>query len=292
MEIIVADQSGLCYGVKRALRLAHQIKRRRKGPVFTFGELIHNPTAIADLKESGIHPVNDVASIRKGTVIIRSHGVAPSVYSALKKKRVDIVDATCPIVKGIQGLVAKLANKGEEIVIVGNPEHPEVQGLVGHSRGRARIIEDEAQARRLPLRKKRSVLAQSTEDPFLFGQVVAALLERTKELGVYNTICNSTQIRQKSTCALASRVDILFIIGGKKSSNTQRLFEISKRVQPNTHFVETADEIRPRLLRGVKRIGISGGASTPPEAIQEVVSKIRSGFAHSSHRETLSQWQS
>ena len=292
MEIIVADNSGFCYGVKRTLRLAHQTRRRRKGPVLTLGELIHNPMAIAGLKKGGIQATNEVDSIHEGTVIIRSHGVAPEVYNALKKKRVEIVDATCPIVKRIQGLVAHLAKKGHEIIIVGNPEHAEIKGLLGYSRRRGRVIEDEVQARRLPLRKKRCVLAQSTQDLFLFGRVVAALLERTKELEVHNTICNSTQVRQRSTCALASRVDILFIIGGKKSSNSRSLYQISKRVQPNTHFIETADEIRPRLLRGVKRIGISGGASTPPEAIAEAVSKIRSGFAHPPHRETISQWQS
>jgi 4-hydroxy-3-methylbut-2-enyl diphosphate reductase len=292
MEIIVADKSGLCYGVKRALQLASSTRRRRKGRVLTLGELIHNPMAISGLKNRGIHAVHDPGSIREGTVIIRSHGVAPTVYKALEKKRIEIVDATCPIVKKIQRLVEGLAKKGEEIIIVGNPEHPEIQGLVGYSDGRGRIIEDEDQARRLPLRKKRNVLAQSTQDLFLFGRVVAALLERTGELGVYNTICHSTQTRQRSTSELAARVDVLFIVGGKNSSNTHRLYQISKRVQPNTHFIESASQIRPRLLRGAKRIGISGGASTPPEAIEEAVAKIRSGFEHQSHRETIIQWQS
>jgi 4-hydroxy-3-methylbut-2-enyl diphosphate reductase len=292
MEIIVADKSGLCYGVKRALQLAHSTRRRRKGRVLTLGELIHNPMAIASLKKKGIQAVRDPGSIREGTVIIRSHGVAPAVYRALKKKRVEIVDATCPIVKKIQGLVEGLAKKGEEIILVGNPEHPEIQGLVGYSDGRGRIIEDENQARRLPPRKKRFVLAQSTQDLFLFGRVVAALLERTEELGVYNTICRSTQTRQRSTSELASRVDILFIVGGKNSSNTHKLYQISKRVQPNTHFIESARQIRPGLLRGARRVGISGGASTPPEAIEEAVAKIRTSFEHQSHRESIIQWQS
>jgi len=278
MEIIVADRSGLCYGVRRALQLAHSTRRRRKGLVSTLGELIHNPTAIASLKKKDIHAVPDPGSVREGTVIIRSHGVAPAVYRALRKKRIEVVDATCPIVKKIQRLVERLARKGEEIIIVGNPEHPEIQGLLGYSNGRGRIIEDEGQACRLPRRKARSVLAQSTQDLFLFGRVVAALLERTEELKVYNTICHSTQTRQRSTSELASRVDILFIVGGKNSSNSRKLYQISKRVQPNTHFIESAGQIRPRLLKGAKRIGISGGASTPPEAIEEAVAKIRSCF--------------
>jgi 4-hydroxy-3-methylbut-2-enyl diphosphate reductase len=291
MEIIIADKSGLCYGVKRALQLALTTRRRKNGRVLTLGELIHNPMAIASLKKKGIQAVRDPGSIREGTVIIRSHGVAPAVYKALKKKRVEIVDATCPIVKKIQGLVEGLARKGEEIIIVGNPAHPEIQGLVGYSDGRGRIIEDEGQARRLPSRKKRFVLAQSTQDLFLFGRVVAALLERTEELGVYNTICHFTQTRQRSTSELAARVDTLFIVGGKNSSNTHKLYQISKRVQPNTHFIESASQITPRLLRGAKKIGISGGASTPPEAIEEAVAKIKSGFEHQSHRESIIQWQ-
>ena len=292
MEIIIADKSGLCYGVRRALQLAHSTRRRRKGLVLTLGELIHNPMAIASLKKKDNQSVRDPGSVREGTVIIRSHGVAPDVYRALKKKRLEIVDATCPIVKKIQRLVERLAKKGEEIIIVGNPEHPEIQGLVGYSNGRGRIIEDEGQARRLSRRKTRSVLAQSTQDLFLFGRVVAALLERTEELRVYNTICHSTQTRQTSTSELAARVDILFIVGGKNSSNTHKLYEISKRVQPNTHFIEDASQIRPRLLRGTKRIGISGGASTPPEAIEEAVAKIKSCFEHQPHQESIIPWQS
>ncbi len=292
MEIIIADNSGLCYGVKRALQLAHSTRRRRKGRVLTLGELIHNPLAIADLEKKGIQAVPEPGSIGEGIVIIRSHGVAPAVYQALKRKRIEIVDATCPIVKKIQRLVESLAKKGEEIVIVGNPEHPEIKGLVGYSGGRGRIIENEDMARRLPYRKKRFVLAQSTQDPFLFGRVVAALLEKTGELGVYNTICRSTQTRQRSTSELAARVDTLFIVGGKNSSNTYKLFQISKRVQPNTHFIERADQITPRLLRGAKKIGISGGASTPPEAIEEAVARIRNGFKHQAHRESNIQWQS
>ncbi len=292
MEIIVAENTGLCYGVKRALQIAQSTRRRKSGRVLTLGEIIHNPRVIADLQKKGIQAVEDPESVRGGTVIIRSHGVTPEVYRALKKRRIEVVDATCPIVKKIQKLVAGLAKRSGEIIIVGNPDHPEIKGLVGHSRGRGKIIENEDQARRLPTKKKRSVLAQSTQDLFLFGRVVAALLERTAELAVYNTICHSTQTRQRSTSDLAARVDTLFIVGGKNSSNTNKLFQVSKRVLPNTHFIERADQITPRLLRGAKRIGISGGASTPPEAIEEAVVRIREGFERQPHRENISQWQS
>ena len=164
--------------------------------------------------------------------------------------------------------------------------------MIGYSRGRGKIVENEDKARHLPAKKRRAVLAQSTQDLYLFGRVVAALLERTEELAVYNTICRSTQTRQRSTSDLAARVDTLFIVGGKNSSNTNRLFQISKRVLANTHFIENAGQITPRLLKGAKRVGISGGASTPPEAIEEAVAKIRESFERQSNRENISQWQS
>lgn len=292
MEIIVAKNTGLCYGVKRALEMAKSTRRGRLGKVLTLGELIHNPQIIAQLENQGIYSTEDPESTEKGTIIIRSHGVAPEVYRRLKKKKIEIIDATCPIVKKIQKLVARLAKKSAEIVIVGNRRHPEIRGLIGYSGRKTRIVENEAQARDLPHRRKRAVLAQSTQDLFVFGRVVAALLEKTAELEVYNTICCSTRTRQKSTSDLASRVDVLFIVGGKNSSNTNRLYEISRRILKNTHFIENAGQIAPRLLKGATRIGISGGASTPPEAITEVVARIRNSFERQSKRENVVQWQS
>jgi 4-hydroxy-3-methylbut-2-enyl diphosphate reductase len=292
MDIIVASHSGLCYGVKRALTLAQRTRRRRPGRVVTLGELIHNPKVIADLEALGLESVDDPADVGEGTVVIRSHGVAPAVYQALKRKGIEVVDATCPIVKRIQQLVEGLARREVDIVIVGDPAHPEIRGLLGYGRGRGRIIEHEPQARALPRRKHRAVLAQSTQDALLFGRVVAALLERTDKLEVYNTICRSTQTRQKSTSDLAGRVDVLFIVGGRNSSNTHKLYEISKRILPRTYFIENAGQITPRLLKHAEVVGISGGASTPPEAIAEAVAKIRNSFEHSLPQENRVPCQS
>jgi 4-hydroxy-3-methylbut-2-enyl diphosphate reductase len=291
MEVIIANNSGLCYGVKRALRLAKETRKRKTERVFTFGDLIHNPQVIADLEKNGIHSINDLDQIEEGTVIIRSHGVSPGIYDTLEKKRIEIVDATCPIVKKIQKLVEVLAKKEEEIIIVGNKQHPEIQGLIGYSKKKGIIIESERKARDLPPKKRRAVLAQSTQDLFLFISVVAALIERTEELKVYNTICQSTQTRQKSTSELASCVDTLFIIGGKNSSNTKKLHQISKRILPHTYFIENADQITPDMVKGAKKIGLSGGASTPPEAIQEAVAKIKSSYKRQYHSEKRAQCQ-
>ena len=278
MEVTIAKNSGLCYGVKRALRLAKETRIHKTKKVFTFGDLIHNPQVITDLEQKGIHSIDDIDMIAEGTVIIRSHGVSPKIYDSFNKKKIEIVDATCPIVKKIQKLVEALAKKEEEIIIVGNKKHPEIKGLIGYSKKKGIIIESEHQAKNLPPKKSRAVLAQSTQDLFLFIAVVSALIERTEELKVYNTICQSTQTRQKSTSELASCVDTLFIIGGKNSSNTKKLYQISKRILPHTYFIEKADHITPVMVKGAKKIGLSGGASTPPEAIQEAVAKIKSSY--------------
>lgn len=293
MEIIIAKNCGFCYGVKRALNLAQKLRRRTKGKVFTLGNLIHNPRVIAELEKQGIHSVDDIEKVEGGPVILRSHGVPPRVIKSLKKKRLELVDATCPIVKKIQRLAERLSRAKRELLIVGNRHHPETQGLLGHSRGKAIIIEDETEAKKLPFRKKRAVLAQSTQDIYLFGRVVAALLEKTENLEVYNTICLFTRARQKATSELASRVDVLFIVGGKNSSNTRQLFEISKRIQPNTYLIERASQITPRLLRGARKVGLSGGASTPPEAIAEAAFKVKKNFDRLSAppRENVVQWQ-
>jgi 4-hydroxy-3-methylbut-2-enyl diphosphate reductase len=292
MEIIIAKDSGLCYGVKRAIQIAKETLSEKKGRVFTLGDLIHNPQVIENLEKQGIRSLEDLDEISEGTVIIRSHGVSPDIYKKIEEKNIKIVDATCPIVKRIQRLVEALAKEEEEIVIVGNKNHPEIRGLIGYSRGKGIIVESEAEVKKMPNKKRRAVLVQSTQDMSLFQKVAAALLEKTEELKVFNTICRSTQTRQKSTSELASRVDTLFIIGGKNSSNTHKLYQISKRVLPNTHFIENSAQITSEMLKGAKKIGLSGGASTPPEAIEDAVVRIESNFERQIHREKIVQCQS
>jgi 4-hydroxy-3-methylbut-2-enyl diphosphate reductase len=275
MEIIVAPNAGLCYGVKRALNLARKVRRERPGPVTTLGDLIHNPGVIRELQEQGIASADNPEDIPEGTVIIRSHGVSPEIYDALGRRKLAVVDATCPIVRGIQKRVAGLARRNIEIILVGDREHPEIKGLVGHSRGRAVVLDSEESAGALPYSRKRAVLAQSTQDSALFGRIVARLLERTGELRAFNTLCHFTQDRQTSTSELARRVEALFIVGGRSSSNTEKLYRISRRILARTYFIESAAEITPGMLEGVGRVGISGGASTPPEAIDEAVRAVR-----------------
>jgi 4-hydroxy-3-methylbut-2-enyl diphosphate reductase len=292
MEIIIAKDSGLCYGVKRAIQIAKETLSEKQGKVFTLGDLIHNPQVIYDLEQQGIQSLGSLDELSEGTVIIRSHGVSPDIYKKIEEKNINIVDATCPIVKRIQRQVEALAKEEEEIVIVGDKNHPEIRGLIGYSQGKGVIVESEAKAKKMPKKKRRAVLVQSTQDMSFFQKIVAGLIENTEELKVFNTICQSTQTRQKSTSELASRVDTLFIIGGKNSSNTNKLYQISKRVLPNTHFIENSAQITSEMLKGAKKIGLSGGASTPPEAIEEAVVRIKSNFERQIHREKIVQCQS
>lgn len=270
------------------MRLTREIARENNQRVFTWGELIHNPEVISELENQGIKVANSLSSLKAGdTVIIRSHGVSPEIYQALKRKKVKIIDATCPIVKKIQKVVEKLSRQSGEIIIVGNPNHPEIQGLLGYSRGKAQVIENEEQARALPYRKKRMVLAQSTQDAELFARIVAILVEKTSELSVYNTICESTRVRQEATAELARQVEALIIIGGRNSSNTNKLYQISRRLLPRTYFIESPEEITPEMLEGVTRIGLSGGASTPPEVIKKTVTAINNSFKQNLHQEKV-----
>ncbi len=285
MEIIIAENTGLCYGVRRALTIVRRTSVAADGPVATLGDLIHNPRVIADLERRGVRSVASPDGVRGGTVVIRSHGIAPEVRRRLLRKKVEVVDATCPIVSGIQELVGRLSRPGREVVLVGNPGHPEVLGLLGYGRGRVVLVEDEAGARALPWRRERAVLAQSTQDEGLFGRVVAALVARTGELRVHNTICRSVRTRQQATARLAARVDVMFVVGGKASSNTAKLAGIARRIQPRTYLVEDGAGIRPAMLRGAETIGVSGGASTPPEALREVVERIRTHTEHKIPRE-------
>jgi len=280
MEIIIAEDSGFCYGVQRALNIAERTRKAKSGSVVTLGELIHNPQVVAELEAGGIRAADSPDEIEGGTVVIRSHGIAPEVRRRLIRKKVRIADATCPTVVRIQKLVESLSRTHPEVVIVGSRTHPETQGLLGFSRGRGIAVENESEAGALPRRRKRAVLAQSTQDAGTFGRIVAALIGRTGALSVYDTICPATRARQESTAALASRVDAMFIIGGKTSSNTEKLYRISKRIQRRTFFVERADRITAGMLKGARTIGISGGASTPPGALQEAAARIHQYFEH------------
>jgi 4-hydroxy-3-methylbut-2-en-1-yl diphosphate reductase len=222
-----------------------------------------------------VKPVSRLDSLGGATLILRTHGIPFNLDSRLKSKKIDIVDATCPFVKRAQDIVKELGKKDCQILIFGDKTHPEVSGLVSYGQGKCRVIKNVSEIKGLNQKKKVYILSQTTQMPGNFKKIISYLRKAHSDVRVFNTICRSTITRQKEANNLAKKVDVLIVAGGKNSSNTKRLYEISKK-STKTYLVETADEIRAPWLRGAKKIGITAGASTPDWIIKDIENKIRS----------------
>jgi 4-hydroxy-3-methylbut-2-enyl diphosphate reductase len=274
MKIKVAKSAGFCWGVKRAVNMAVDSVKKAKGRALCLGELIHNKREIERLKNLGMVFIEDMNDLKKGdTVVIRSHGVSPKVLEFLKRKGVEIVDATCPFVKDVHEKAMKLEEEGYPILILGNAHHPEVIGIAGHVKN-PMIINSLEEIKKLPPMKKLGVVCQTTLNLSFFKEAVSILSLKVKDLKVYNTICSATSVRQKETLKLAKEVDVMFVIGGKNSSNTTKLYQIAKEVNPRTYHIESKDEIEPDWLKNSETVGITAGASTPQWVIEEVVNHL------------------
>lgn len=274
MKVVVARHAGVCYGVERALRMAREAADEN-GEVATLGPLIHNPQAVAALTERGVAVAGALDEIASGTVVIRSHGVDPAVISEAESRGLAVVDATCPFVRAAHTCAAELAAAGYAVVIVGESDHPEVEGIVAHAGGEAVIVE---RASDLPARVPRrvGVVVQTTQQIATLREVVEDLLPRVNELRVCNTICSATAKRQASAAELAEEVDVIVVVGGRNSGNTTRLAEICRSRNPRTHHVETAEELRAEWFAGASVAGVTAGASTPDEQIRGVIAAIQS----------------
>jgi len=273
MRVIVAKHAGICYGVERALKLAAQAAAI-DGTVRTLGPLIHNPQAVQALRQQGVEVAEDVDEVKEGTLVIRSHGVDPALIEDAANRGLRVVDATCPFVSTAQRHAANLAQEGYTVVIVGEAEHPEVEGILAHAGGRALIVQRaEDISTKMPLRRV-GVVVQTTQSPSRLEEVVAALLPRVSELRVFNTICSATSQRQKAADELAREVDVMVVVGGHNSGNTTRLAEICRSVNERVYHVETADELAPAWFEGASVVGVTGGASTPAEQIRSVILAI------------------
>ncbi|MDI6692927.1 MAG: 4-hydroxy-3-methylbut-2-enyl diphosphate reductase [Anaerosomatales bacterium] len=273
MRVIVAEHAGVCYGVERALRLTSEAAAAG-GPVHTLGPLIHNPQVVEELRSSGVEVADDLSAVDGGTVVVRSHGVDPAVIADAEVRGLAVVDATCPFVSTAQRHAADLAELGYTVVIVGEADHPEVEGIVAHAKGSAIVVQDAASLPdRLPS-KRVGVVVQTTQTAQRLQEVVDALLPRTSELRVFNTICSATAKRQKAARELARSVDAMIVVGGHNSGNTTRLAEICREENPNVHHIETPEEIDPRWFVGVEVVGVTAGASTPSDQIERVVEAI------------------
>lgn len=274
MKVVVARHAGVCYGVERALKLASEAATR-DGRVQTLGPLIHNPQAVAALQERGVGVASSLDDIEGGTVVIRSHGVDPAVVVEAEARGLDVVDATCPFVRAAHTCAAELTASGYAVVIVGESDHPEVEGILAHAGGDALIVE---RASDLPERLDRriGVVVQTTQQLSTLREVVDDLLPRTAELRVCNTICSATAKRQTAAAELADEVDVIVVVGGHNSGNTTRLAEICRSHNDRTHHVETAAELQSAWFTDAAVIGVTAGASTPDEQIQGVITAIES----------------
>lgn len=273
MKVVVARHAGVCYGVERALKLAGEAAAAG-GTVATLGPLIHNPQAVAALQAQGVAVASTLDDAPEGTLVIRSHGVDPAVITEAERRGLNVVDATCPFVSAAHTCAADLAASGYAVVIVGESDHPEVEGILAHAGGQAIIVQHASDLPgRLPGRRV-GVVVQTTQPPSLLQEVVDALLPRVSELRVCNTICSATAKRQTSAAELAEQVDVIVVVGGHNSGNTTRLAEICLARNPRTHHVETADELEPAWFQGAEVVGVTAGASTPDEQIRGVIDAI------------------
>ena len=283
MEVIVAKTAGFCFGVQRAVDQVYEEIGKARGPVYTFGPIIHNEQVVGDLEEKGVRVLNtmeELKALKEGTVIIRSHGVGRSVYGILEKNQVRIVDATCPFVKKIHRIVAEQKEKGRRVVIIGNPSHPEVEGIRGWGEPDTLVVENASQIGCLPVGKgeKLCIVSQTTFNYNKFQDLVEKFEKSGYDIIVLNTICNATQERQVEAKRIASEVDAMIVIGGRHSSNTQKLYEICQRECKNTFFIQTLGDFNPECVNSVRSVGITAGASTPKQIIEEVHTNVRVKF--------------
>lgn len=282
MKVFLADGAGFCFGVKRALKIARStltqaMEEDSRLPVYSFGPLVHNSLVVAELEKEGLRVFRDLNESPRGFLVVRSHGMAPQTRQEAEASGWKIVDATCPLVRKIHRLAEKLKKESYHIVIVGHQGHPEVQGIAGFAGSDCTIVEDARQARLLPKAAKIGVLVQTTAPVTEFKKIVRVLLEKTFELRVFNTLCFETQRRQLSTKKLAGKVDLMVVVGGKNSSNTHRLVEIIRAMGKAVYHIERPQELDPQDFKGISSVGLTAGASTPPELVAQAYQRLQ-GF--------------
>ena len=284
MEVNVAKTAGFCFGVKRAVDQVYEQTEKEKGKkIYTYGPIIHNEEVVKDLRSRGvevIHSEEELAALTEGIVIIRSHGVPKRIYDLLEERKLQYVDATCPFVKKIHNIVKKASEEGSHVIIIGNPEHPEVQGIMGWSLLPVTVIQDaeEAEQLSLPEEQKICIVSQTTFNYNKFKDLVEIISKKRYDISVLNTICNATKERQTEAKSIAKGVDAMIVIGDKHSSNTQKLFEICKKACNNTYYIQTLDDLDLNQLGSVETVGITAGASTPNKIIEEVQNNVRINF--------------
>ena len=283
MKVTVAKSAGFCFGVRRAVeQVYHQVKEGKK-PVYTYGPIIHNDQVVRDLEALGvrvIHAEEELESISEGTVIVRSHGVPRRIQEKIVARGLELVDATCPFVKKIHRIVMEESRKGAAVIIAGDESHPEVEGIRGWAEGPVWVVSRPGDMERLPLSagKAAVLVAQTTFNYTKFEELVEIFSKKGYDGNVINTVCNATEERQSEARRIARTVDAMIVIGGRHSSNTQKLYEICSRECKNTYFVETLVDLDSKPFQSFRHVGITAGASTPNKIIEEVQKHVRIKF--------------
>ena len=284
MEVKLAETAGFCFGVKRAVETVYEEVESCDGEkIYTYGPIIHNDEVVKDLNSKGVQVINtldELKALEEGIVIIRSHGVSKDIYNILNKKGIKCVDATCPFVKKIHKIVEKESEKGTYIIIIGDEKHPEVKGIKGWAKDHVSVIKTEKEAREYsaPENANVCIVSQTTFNYNKFKYLVEIITKKNYNISVLNTICSATKERQTEAESIAREVDAMIVIGDKHSSNTQKLFEICSNACNNTYYIQTLEDLDVSRLKSVQTVGITAGASTPKNIIEEVQNYVRFNF--------------
>lgn len=283
MQVTLAKTAGFCFGVQRAVDTVYEQIGSAEGPIYTYGPIIHNEEVVRDLAEKGVTVINDLkelSGLQKGIVVIRSHGVSEEELSRIEAAGFSVINATCPFVTKIHRAVKKHAAEGCHIVIIGNASHPEVEGIRGWcGDANVTVIETAPEAEAFATdADKLCIVSQTTFRNTKFQELVEIIQKKGYDSIVLNTICNATEERQLEAEEIADRVDAMIVIGGKGSSNTQKLYEICRSHCPNAYYIQTKNDLDVGLLKDYARIGITAGASTPKKIIEEVQNYVRNEF--------------
>ncbi len=285
MEVMLAKSAGFCFGVERAVEKVYEQldKAGENKKIYTYGPIIHNEEVVRDLEERGVSMIrneDELADTREGAVVIRSHGVPKRIYDRIEENGLECIDATCPFVKRIHTIVEKESREGRQIVIIGNAGHPEVEGIMGWSMTPAIVVGTVGEAENCSVCKEipLCIVSQTTFNYNKFKELVEIFQKRGYNVNVVNTICNATEVRQTEAAQIAAEVDAMIVIGGRHSSNTQKLFEICHEKCEATYFIQTLDDLHLELPKTAALVGITAGASTPNNIIEEVQNHVRINF--------------
>jgi 4-hydroxy-3-methylbut-2-enyl diphosphate reductase len=281
MEVILAEHAGFCFGVTRAVDVVYeQIEKNSDKQIYTYGPIIHNETVVSDLEKKGvkvIESLDELKDISDGILIIRSHGIRKEIYDIIEKQGLESIDATCPFVKRIHNIVEKESAAGKTIVVVGSAKHPEVDGIVSYASGPVFVVETPEDVDSLTLEEGTEIciVSQTTFNTNKFQETVDKFSNSRYNVNVVNTICSATEERQTEAEKIAGQVDAMIVIGGAHSSNSRKLYEICSRKCANTYFIQTIDDLKMDIPKDIKVVGITAGASTPKNIIEEVQKHVR-----------------